>query len=125
VPGSRGDQWRVDREPCAGSFALLERETDVEQLGAVEGVEQQLGRIEVRGGKVEIGGESSGVARAELPQRCSSLERNPEVEDALVVQERECVVLRDVQQCRVCHSAAPLEVARQISLRDHRGRSAS
>jgi len=81
-PPERG----VDGQLRARGLALLEAEADVEQLGAVERVEEELSGLEIRCGEVQVGGEAACVTGAQLTQRGAALEDDPELECALVVE---------------------------------------
>jgi hypothetical protein len=118
--GMAGRPRRVDDQLRARGLALLQAEADVEQLGAVERVEEELRGLEIRCGEVQVCGEAACVASAQLAQRGAALKDDAELERALVVEVLERVVLGDVEQSGVAHAAATLEVAREIALRNHR-----
>jgi hypothetical protein len=101
-------------------LAVREAEPHIEQLGAVQRVEEELRGVEIRSGEVQVRGEATRIAGAQLPQRRAALEHDAEVEHALVMEVLERVVLRDIEERRIAHAAAALEVPREVALRDHR-----
>jgi hypothetical protein len=77
---------------------------DVEQLGAVERVEEELRGLDVRGGEIQVRGEATRVAGAQLAQRGAALEDDAELECALVVE----VLERSPERRRAAGSRMPL-----------------
>lgn len=85
----------------------LDSERERSDLGAVNDLEQQLGACVVDTREVEVRREAACVAGAELANRRSALERDPQFEDARLRQVKEQMVLSDIDEPGHVRPSAP------------------
>jgi hypothetical protein len=120
----RAELWAAERclddqvTAAAVVTEVLDAEGEPIDFASVEDLQHRQGNVLSRGGEVQVGGEASGVAGAELPQRGAALEHQVLGEKASLVDQVESVVLRDVQNCGVSTALHALVVAREVAFGD-------